>query len=618
MATSIGEGAARGIEAGFGLGQRFIDQRQREEDRKAAQALQAQQMAEQQADRAFQRERLQAHDTRLAAQDARQARMDQRQLDLDAEQALGQEFNELQAEGKGLLEQYGDFGKVPKDLGDSYAMRVRGTRARLNEARGKRYAPLVEAERSKAQQLWSRIQTGQIPLEQVDDAELVKSLTALARRDIRELMPMAGGIEGGPSMVQQAGMDFMVGAETGNDDMMLNAANVLFKPELMTGVGGPGRDGSEIVSKKIVQLVPHPEDPNQFTPLLEIKVRREDGKVGTYRAPVTENRSADPDDNIKTLSIKDGLERVGQLTTLAEALNQRGIIEKLANGLNTAGQEPANFLEAYYATGGQKPQPKKVDIGHFEKFGDHTIHFLPDGRQVRIEHSKKASGDGSPKQSAEMRELDAARTAGIITPEEHTQRKRDIVLGVDKKTSTGSNEKKAEANDALSLIAQAREILPQATGSYVGRGVDEAARAFGISTGGAENAAKLRAIEGALVAKMPKMSGPQSDKDVQLYRQQAALIGDDTLPASTRLAALEAVEEIQRRYAGIPAADPTKPAASTATPRGRGIQPGVDMGPSRVPARQQAPAQISSKAEFDALPSGATFIAPDGTTRRKP
>lgn len=30
------------------------------------------------------------------------------------------------------------------------------------------------------------------------------------------------------------------------------------------------------------------------------------------------------------------------------------------------------------------------------------------------------------------------------------------------------------------------------------------------------------------------------------------------------------------------------------------------------------PAQISSKAQFDALPSGATFVAPDGTTRRKP
>jgi hypothetical protein len=33
---------------------------------------------------------------------------------------------------------------------------------------------------------------------------------------------------------------------------------------------------------------------------------------------------------------------------------------------------------------------------------------------------------------------------------------------------------------------------------------------------------------------------------------------------------------------------------------------------------QTGPARPSSKAEFDALPSGSTFIAPDGTTRRKP
>jgi hypothetical protein len=33
---------------------------------------------------------------------------------------------------------------------------------------------------------------------------------------------------------------------------------------------------------------------------------------------------------------------------------------------------------------------------------------------------------------------------------------------------------------------------------------------------------------------------------------------------------------------------------------------------------QTGPARPSSKVEFDALPSGSTFIAPDGTTRRKP
>lgn len=429
--ASIGEGAARGIESGIRIGQGFIEQRQREEDRLRAQQQQDTALAQQQEDRAFQRERLAAQDARLAAQDRRQALADERQQNLDAEQAIGQEFSDLQNEGRGLLEQYGDFGKVPKDLGDSYAMRVAETRGRLSAARAKRYAPIVEKERQDASQLWSRIQAGQLSIDDVPEAQLVKSLTALTRRDVRDFMPGVEGIDGQPSPIQQAGMDFMVGAQTGNDEMMLNAANVLFKPELQLGVGGPGRDGSEILSKKIVQLIPHPQDPNQFTPLLEVKVRREDGKVGTYRAPVTENRSADPDDNIKTLSIQDGLERVGQLTTLAEALNQRGILAKLAKGINDAGEEPKNFLEAYYATGGKKPEAKKVDIGHFEDFGGFKRHYLPDGRVVDIKKTATptSGGGASDPTAGKLRGIQAAQDRGDITPEEAREARRGIALG---------------------------------------------------------------------------------------------------------------------------------------------------------------------------------------------
>jgi hypothetical protein len=45
-------------------------------------------------------------------------------------------------------------------------------------------------------------------------------------------------------------------------------------------------------------------------------------------------------------------------------------------------------------------------------------------------------------------------------------------------------------------------------------------------------------------------------------------------------------------------------AKSARTPKG---QPGA-----------AAPTKISSDADYNALPSGAQFIAPDGTTRRKP
>lgn len=114
-----------------------------------------------------------------------------------------------------------------------------------------------------------------------------------------------------------------------------------------------------------------------------------------------------------------------------------------------------------------------------------------------------------------------------------------------------------DANDALSLISQARKIIPNATGSYLGAGIDQVGRVFGKSLDGDQAAAQLKALEGALVAKMPKMSGPQSDKDVLLYRQMAGEIGDPTIPAPRKMAALKIIEDIQNRYAtgqgGMPA-----------------------------------------------------------------
>ncbi len=123
-----------------------------------------------------------------------------------------------------------------------------------------------------------------------------------------------------------------------------------------------------------------------------------------------------------------------------------------------------------------------------------------------------------------------------------------------------------EANDALATIADAENLIDKSTNSYLGAGIDQAARVFGQSTGGAQAAAQLKALEGALVSKMPKMSGPQSDKDVLLYKQMAGQLGDPTIPADTKKAALTTIKKIQERYAGTPQTPP---------PGGAGLNPGA-------------------------------------------
>lgn len=122
----------------------------------------------------------------------------------------------------------------------------------------------------------------------------------------------------------------------------------------------------------------------------------------------------------------------------------------------------------------------------------------------------------------------------------------------------GSQGKK-DANEALAIIGDARKYLDTATGSGVGAAADAAAGFFGKATEGGKATARLQALSGALVAKMPKMSGPQSDKDVALYKQMAADIGNPWTPVEQRKAALDVVEGLQRKYAGIDPMTPSKP-----------------------------------------------------------
>ena len=101
--------------------------------------------------------------------------------------------------------------------------------------------------------------------------------------------------------------------------------------------------------------------------------------------------------------------------------------------------------------------------------------------------------------------------------------------------------KQADARDVLQLLDMAEPLIKKATGSYAGAGADMAANVFGFSTDGANAASQLQALEGMLVSKMPKMSGPQSDKDVMLYKQMAGQIGDPTVPAERKIAAMQTI-----------------------------------------------------------------------------
>jgi len=141
-----------------------------------------------------------------------------------------------------------------------------------------------------------------------------------------------------------------------------------------------------------------------------------------------------------------------------------------------------------------------------------------------------------------------------------------------------------DADDALELLAEAERLLPAATGGRIPALGDAVAGAFGVATDGARANAALATLAGQLTAKMPRMEGPQSDRDVQMYKEMAGDLANANLPREVRMAALRQIRRLRQKYASGGAAQP---------------------------------ARVRTPDDYARLPSGATYIAPDGSVRRK-
>lgn len=143
-------------------------------------------------------------------------------------------------------------------------------------------------------------------------------------------------------------------------------------------------------------------------------------------------------------------------------------------------------------------------------------------------------------------------------------RTRQVLGAGPKMTETGkANYKQAQTMQGLGsdlqraedlLMGQVRDSegnvtkgnLP--TGSGIGSLYDAAAGFVGASPTGAAEADALRTVAGRLVQKVPRFEGPQSDKDVALYKQMAADAGNDKIPRERRLMAVQKMREIYQGY----------------------------------------------------------------------
>jgi hypothetical protein len=134
-------------------------------------------------------------------------------------------------------------------------------------------------------------------------------------------------------------------------------------------------------------------------------------------------------------------------------------------------------------------------------------------------------------------------------------------LGSAKGEAQGGLAKKGiNAMNVLETLELADPLVDVATGSGTGAAADKVAAFFGESTTGDQAIAQLKIIQANLMANMPRMEGPQSDRDVQLYREAAGELGDPAVPRQRKKAAVNMIRALQQKYAEGTAPSSAKPA----------------------------------------------------------
>lgn len=187
--------------------------------------------------------------------------------------------------------------------------------------------------------------------------------------------------------------------------------------------------------------------------------------------------------------------------------------------INLAGKNPQQIIQAAQASG--DPQVMQA-VGEWMRSG---------GQQPQQM--------GIPLQSEAQKELQVGQARNTV------ELAKDLAKNAQ---SPEAQQRIADAQSVVSLLQEASPYIQSATGSMAGNLRDAALGLVGQSTSAGRDAARLAAIGGQLVSKQPKMSGPQSDKDVALYKEMAGRIGDPSVPADIKAAAADTILRLNQKY----------------------------------------------------------------------
>jgi hypothetical protein len=125
------------------------------------------------------------------------------------------------------------------------------------------------------------------------------------------------------------------------------------------------------------------------------------------------------------------------------------------------------------------------------------------------------------------------------------------------RTKAAAGGKQAEQDAMMGTYLDAAENLlkQDPTGSGLGTAANVALSAAGVSTRKTQLDNQLKNVAGYLTSAVPRMQGPQSNYDVQLYQQMAGDVGNTSKPVADRLAAVQFMKAIHAGQAFMPGPD---------------------------------------------------------------
>lgn len=126
------------------------------------------------------------------------------------------------------------------------------------------------------------------------------------------------------------------------------------------------------------------------------------------------------------------------------------------------------------------------------------------------------------------------------------QRKKEAEATAERNAATAK--RTTQAQESIDTLNEAISLLPGATSGRLESLGAAGLGALGVSTRGAQATAQLRLLSAKLIGNVPRFEGPQSNIDVQFYREAAGDLANENLPSETRIAAAKKMLQIAQKY----------------------------------------------------------------------